>query len=176
LNCAVERALTTGEEEIGDLLRGRGRWIAMLVARLLVYAIHVAVFLPGALLAVGAWFAGNAIQHRGWLGPGLATFVCVVWLVPQLYVLLGLILTPQAVALEGLGAPQALTRSWSLARGQRWRLLLYYLVLWLVTCLGFFACCVGVFATASLAYTALNESYLRLIRSEAEQEAWASGA
>jgi hypothetical protein len=170
---AVERALTRGEEDIGDLLRGRGRWVAMVVARLAMYAIHVAVLLPGVLLGTGAYLAGNALQRDGWLGPGLATLVGVVWLVPLVYVLLGLVLTPQAVALEGLGPAQALARAWSLARGQRWRLLVYYLVFVIATSLGFFACCVGVFVTASLAYTALNESYLRLIRSEAEQEAWA---
>ena len=169
---AVERTLAGGDADVSDLLQGRGRWVPMIVARLLQYAITFAVALPGALLATGLYFAGEALQERGWLGPGLATLIGVVWMVPQIYVLLGIALTPQAVALEGLGPAKALTRAWSLAKGQRWRLFLYYVVLWVAMMLGFFACCVGVFVTASLAYTALNESYLRFVRSEVEQEAW----
>ena len=89
-----------------------------------------------------------------------------------MYVLLGVYLVPQAVALEGLAPAAALKRSWAIADGNRWWLLLYLVVLRIFAVLGLLLCCVGVLGTGAMRIIAINESYLRFVHSDEEQREW----
>ncbi len=96
----------------------------------------------------------------------------MLYLPVWLYVALGVSLTGEAVAIEGLGPVQALARSWNLARGNRMMLLAYLLVLMLFVVLGVCVFLVGMIVAGVLASIAHNESYLRLVRSDEEQREW----
>ncbi len=79
------------------------------------------------------------------------------------YAALGLSFVPQVAAFERLGVIDSLRRSWSLARGHRWRLLAHRGSLWVLVVLG--ACtCVGLFVVGPLVNAARIESYLALTR------------
>jgi hypothetical protein len=168
---AVERVLSRGEEQIGDLVRAEGLWVPMMVTRLVVYAIDLCVLLPGVGFAALAWHFGDSIigATLGWV---LCASVAAAYSLVFAYVGLGVCLAGRAVAIEGLQPPAALKRSWDLVRGHRLRLGTYYSVLWVVGVLGIFLCCIGVVFTATLASVAHNESYLRLVRSAQDQSGW----
>jgi len=168
---AVERVLSRGEEQIGDLVRAEGLWVPMMVTRLVVYAIDLCVLLPGMGFATLAWYAGDAIQGSmlGWVS---CAIIAAAYSLVFAYVGLGVCLAGRAVAIEGLPPPAALRRSWDLVRGHRVRLGTYYCVLWVVGVLGIFLCCIGVVFSATLASVAHNESYLRLVRSAQDQSGW----
>jgi uncharacterized oligopeptide transporter (OPT) family protein len=85
------------------------------------------------------------------------------------------------ITLEGLGAMDALDRSWALASGRRFSLLLFFFVfaiLGLVASLvGLMMCCVGWFVTVpafrAIYDTAFTEGFLLLTEGRQSSETWA---
>ena len=163
--------LRTGRGDPGTVFDARGRFWDMVLARLFAGLIQLAAFLPFAVVLGGvAWaLSERAIDDE----VAIAAFVVVGLLaaIVSIYVGLGVSMTAQAVALEDLSPADALRRSWSIARGHRWRLLLYWIVVGLFALLGLCACCIGVLFTAALARIAATESFLALTRG-AERPTW----
>lgn len=160
----TEKALVQGSARFEELFVSKGRFFEMVLVRVLRFLVLLALAIPFFMvLAAGAIIASNDHVDDGLIGLG----VLLSWLVYipfYLFVVLGLSLAIQAVAIEGLQPTEALRRSWALAQGNRWRLLVYWLALCVFTLLGLCLCCVGVFGTGALAQIAANESYLQLTR------------
>jgi len=86
--------------------------------------VFVAAFVFGLALAFGGGQAGIAVFI------GLVVFVGLVVLF--VHVLMRLQLALPALVVEGIGAGQALRRSWTLARGSLWRIFAYLLIFGIV--------------------------------------------
>jgi hypothetical protein len=168
---AIEKVLETGREDIGTIFQSNGRWAAMVVASLLQILATFAAAVPMVALFAIAAVVGAGMDLGG---AGLVITIAsgLLGLPIFIYVALGLSLVPQAVALEGLDATQALERSWTLVKGNRLQLLFFYVVTGVFSMLGFLACCVGVFFTSALSYAANAEAYLRLVRVRETQANW----
>ena len=170
-NHAVSDVVRTGRGDVGAVFDARGRYLDMLLARFYAGLVQVALVLPFALV-VGAlaWAAAErALPEEALVAVAVLTTIVVLVLV--VYVQLGLAFVAQAVALEGLRPIDALGRSWQIARGHRWQLLLYWIVLIVFTLLGFCLCCIGVLFTSALARVAATESYLAWTRGD-ERPGW----
>jgi hypothetical protein len=167
----VQRVLETGEGDAGMLFDARGRFWDMVLVRLFAALLTFAAALPLLLVAAAIAFAAD----RG-LAPEGALIVFgillgLILITVVIFVALGLSLSTQAVALEGLRPGEALRRSWNLVAGHRLQLFLYWLVLGVFSFLGVCACCVGVLLTGSLARIAPVDSYLALTRG-GERPSW----
>jgi len=171
---AVESVVSTGEATVGQVFESRGRWGRMVLTTLLQTVLTFAAVLPlmlGVLIVVGV---ARATEAQG-VGPVVVVTMVLLllgYLPVLLYIGLGLSLMPEATAIEGLSATEAMHRSWGLVRGNRLQLLVYYLVLALFGMLGILACCVGVLITESLVQIGQYESYLRLVRPVEDQTNW----
>ncbi len=86
------------------------------------------------------------------------------------YVGLGLWFGPRLVALEGARAVEALERSWDLARGHRWRLWWFVLVLVLLQVSGMCLLCIGILVTRPVAETGATGAFLLLVRPREETD------
>jgi hypothetical protein len=167
---SVESVLRTGHADVGQVFDAKGRFGSMVLSRILCVLVGIACVLPFLLLVIAIGILTKGFErHEGLillLIPGL-----VVWLPIVLYVVLGISLADQAVALEGAQPVESLKRSWSLVHGHRWMLLLYLIVGGLFSMLGFCLCCIGVFLTGTLFHVARSESYLALVRGQ-ERATW----
>lgn len=163
---AVEETARTGNGDLGTVFEPKGRLVAMVLARILVFLAQLAAAIPFAVLGIGA---AVSIEELRWAEElvGIGTVFGVLLYLPVfVYVCLGLSLVAPAVALEGREPSDAVRRSWDLARGNRLRLLVYFLVMTIVAFLGFCLCIIGVFFTATLANAAQFESFLRATRGD----------
>jgi len=169
----MEGALSRGTPRVAQVFAARGRYWNMLQAVLLQALLGLVGSAP--LVAVG-WL--SRVSQPADLDPvggalPIVGFVAVLtYLLVVLYVALGVSLMTEAVAVEGLGARAALTRSWTLVRGHRAQLIGYHIFLWLFALAGVLLFCVGVYLTTAIVQLALFESYLRLVRSSEEQVGW----
>jgi len=164
----VTRAAQGQPERFGVLFEVRGRLLDLLLASLLRGLAWLALALPFGVMVAGPIALGAAFDLEplglvlGVLG-GLAYLPLAVWL------WLGLLLVPEAVAFEGRAPLEAFRRSFELVRGQRLRLLFFVLVLWVLTVGGLCLCFVGVFLTAPWARLAWFESFHRLSAGQARR-------
>jgi len=168
---AVEEIERTGHGRVETVFQSKGRFGSMVLARILVWLVQLAT----AILMIAAFFAVVAMTRWFHLNEGLALLLIpagLIWLVPAAYVWLGIALTSQAVALEGLAPVDALKRSWSLAAGNRLMLLLFIIVNWIFHALGFCLCCIGIFFTGSLSLVAWSDAYLALVRGPDRTSWW----
>ncbi len=166
---ATERVMTEGEAELEDLFQSRGRWTTMVAVRFLQALLLGVVALPAVVLVLIAIFGTLAASDDGAraAGAGILAFLAVLPLI--LWVSLGWSLASSAVAVEGMGVIESFSRSWTLVRGHRWTLFLYFLVLVIVRVIGASCCCctagLSIPFVAAWTETANLESYLRLVRS-----------
>jgi len=173
---AVEETARTGEDRIATVFDARNRWLSMALTRL------VRIVLLGlALVPIVPIVLLGVVLHEGLeLPEELAAVVAVAgvlcYLPVWIYVALGLALIVPAVALEGLDPFAAITRSWTLVRGNRMWLLLYGVVLVFVELSGLLLCCIGMFFTATLARIAWTDSYLALTRGDEYLNGFLPGA
>ncbi len=140
--------------EFGVLFGGADRFVDnllwMLLSGLISFGTLAVAALPGGAVAV----AGGVLESEAlmWIGAGLGVIVA---LPAMIYVSLGLALGRCFVVFDGLPARAALDRSWAMARGQRLRLFLFFLVLGLfrfvAAVVGFLMCCVGIVVTGPAA-------------------------
>lgn len=169
----VERLMRTGEGDIGVVFESRGRMPTMMITRLVGGTFELLCWIPFALaIAVGRLASGGmtvpVIFVLIVLAGGLVS-LCV-----YVYVGLGLSLAKPIVALEGLHPLDALSKSWTLARGNRIWLLWFFFVTRVFAWLGFCLCCVGVFVTNTMYFTARVESYLLLTRGDETKGWWSA--
>jgi hypothetical protein len=119
-----------------------------------------------------------------WIVVFTALISAAAYFFVYLYVILGVSMWRQAIAIEGLGPLQALRRSWELASGHRLRLALFWIVLSLVKFVGFWGgllMCIcgvvpGVVLSITLVQVAQFESYLALVRADDYARSWLAGA
>lgn len=165
-------------DDLAPLFTGRDRLRAMLGYNLLsgmsLLAAGMIAAWPGGLLA----YYGFATKHTGMAFAGIA-FSVIIGVPVLVFVALGVYLGPLAVALDGASAVHALRRSWALAHENRWTLLGFALVCWLVQLLGYMGillCCIGVLGTLPLARSligfAKTESYLLFTRGLEQTAGW----
>lgn len=167
----VEDVLRTGEGDVGKVFDGKGRLGAMILSRLLSGLIVLGACLPYAVVVVAATLVTSGFEREEGLGIAILIAGTVLYAPVLAYVWLGIVLSDQAVALEGLQPVDSIRRSWSLARGHRWMLFWYSLVTGIFAALGICACCVGIFLTGTMAEVARSESFLSLTRG-AERDGW----
>lgn len=171
---SVEEVMRTGRGDVGRVFESKGRVVTMMLARVLSGLLTVLALVP-LVIAVGAavWLDQSHMLPRvPAIGMGITGGVVGLFVVA--YVALGLTFVPQSVALEGADAVDAVRRSWSLAQGHRWRLFFFHLVTGVFLLLGFCLCCVGVFATGTLATIARVESYVAFTRGSELPGWWAT--
>lgn len=170
--------LEHASDDLAPLFTGRDRFRAMLgynaLSGLSLLAAGLISAWPGALLA----YYGFATKHQGLAYAGIA-FIPIVALPVLIYVALGVYLGPLVVALDETSAMHALRRSWALAHQNRWPLLGFALVCWIVQMLGYagiLLCCIGVLGTLPLARAligfAKTESYLLFTRGFEQTANW----
>lgn len=168
---AVQRVMVTGEERFADLFQERGLWLTMIVARAIKLFLKVFSFLPVVFLAGGPILIGSATDLLP-VGVAAGVLFALCYVPIWVYVLLGLSLVEQAVAVESKNPVEALQRSWELARGNRLHLLLFAIVTGVVTITGVLLCCVGVVFTSAWSFVAWYEGYIRLTLPEPEEGMW----
>ena len=166
------------DASLEPLFSGRDRFWAMVgyksFAGLAVSAAVLVSAWPGALVAG----YGYVIDRDLWMigGAGLAALLVIPVVI---YVALGTFLGEHAVALDGMDATHALRRSWQLAAGNRWPMLLFTLgcgLVQLVSLVGLLLCCIGALGTMPLARSltgfAKTEGYLLFTRGREGASSW----
>lgn len=172
---ALQRVMVTGEERFSDLFKERGLWLGMVLARLLKFVIIFASFLPFFVMIGGPLALGHGLDV--WpLGVIAAVFFGLAYVPIFFYVILGLALVEQAVAVESLAPVAGLQRSWEVAKGNRLSLFVFLLVTVIVEIAGLLACCVGVLFTSAWSYTAWFEAYIRFALPPPEEGMWIDSA
>lgn len=169
---AVEKTVFQGAADIGDVFESRGRFLNVILVRLLLLALSIAALLPLALIVGAAVLAHATLDAPKVLTIGGSVVMGLLYLPVLVYVLLGLSLARFAVVFEDLGPTAAISRSWQLVKGNRLSLFVYWIVMVVFTLLGLCACFVGVFFTGSLSIIAANESYLAIVKPEEYGRSW----
>jgi hypothetical protein len=163
--------LSSGSGRFGTLFGAWDAFLSLLGWKVLAGLISVGTFLlaaipGGALLAWGLLKEILPVTISG----GLLLAILVI---PALwYVGLGLWFGPRLVALERARAIEALERSWELARGHRWQLFWFNLVLVLLQVSGICLFCVGILVTRPVAETGATGAFLLYVRPREETDAY----
>jgi hypothetical protein len=164
LLATLRSVIQTGEVGEGGLFDHRGKFVPLILTRIFVGLCSIVLSIPGIALAVGAFFYAQRLsggqQILIVIVGGIAGYLLI------LYAVVGLMLAEPAVIFERLSPTEAIGRSWRLVRGHRWRMILFLLVNMIFTLLGILMCCVGMFATGSIARLATSEAYLKLTAGE----------
>jgi hypothetical protein len=161
----VERVASGAKADFGELFTPRGLFGSMVGTLLLVLVILLASFAPLALVAAATYLAHATIEVD-LVTVAVAVLGAPVALAVFAYVMLGVVLAPDAVAFEAMRPTEAIARSWILTRGNRWCLFLYLLILGITRWAGLLLCCVGSLVTIPWTMTAGRESYLRMVRDD----------
>lgn len=154
-----ERMTIDGTSGIDVLFSGKDVWLSMMGYKLLSGAIGLGIFTvfasPGGLVIAGAVVAGDGGPPNTALLVLGAMLIVALVMPALLYVMLGLGFGQVAISLDRLGAMEALDRSWTLAKGNRFRLLLFGFVNGIfgavAAFVGLMLCCVGLLATGPAA-------------------------
>jgi hypothetical protein len=88
----------------------------------------------------------------------------------MIYVGIGLAFGDRAVVIDGLGATDALDRSWSLAKGNRIQLFVFLLATTLFRLAGLLLCCIGVVLTRAIVDVGTTEAYM--LATQSSSDAW----
>lgn len=167
-----ERLTIDGTSGLDPLFSGKDVWLSMLgykvLSALITFGVFVVAALPGGLL-LGAAFAladgGDPNMPLAVLG-GLLMAVLVIPV--AIYVGLGLALGSVIISLDRLTTMEALERSWSLAKGNRFQLFIFNLVNGLVVFVGLLMCCVGMIPARGVVVCATANAYLLHTRDDFE--------
>ena len=158
---AVRDVKATQTEQLATVFRGGDRLLRLLWARFLTLLALLPVHAVGLVLLLAAGVFGQTSAPSSMKLAVLFAVMFVLWCAAA-YVMLGFQFVTQFIALEDCTATEAIGRSWRLASGRRWRLILYWLLLFLVMIVGFMACGVGVFLALPLIETMRVEAFLAL--------------
>lgn len=174
-----EEVLRTGNTDWSTLFSGGDRFVPMLLWSLLQGVISLgAVGLPAAPgIGIAIWGFYN---NQPMIGGG-GTLLALLPAIPiGIYVNLGLRYGDYLVTFDERSAMEALGESWGLASGNRLRMILFGVVLWLmritVALAGFCFFCVGGLVTGPIALALYDipwtRSFLLLTRPRTETDAW----
>jgi hypothetical protein len=167
----VEEVLRTGKGELGRVFDAKGRFVSMVLARLLCIVVAIAAALPFIVFIVAGAMVSSGFHVHVLFALLIVIPGCLAYLFVYLYIVLGLTLADQAVALDGLQPVESIQRSWSLVSGNRLMMFWFWLATGIFTALGFCLCCIGIFLTGTMAQIARSESYLALTRG-GERSGW----
>ena len=158
--------MQTGEATSGGIFDHQGKFLPLLLTRLLVGLASLLPMLPiGILFAL--LFASSSVLSAAPLIAVSVVFSLFLLFV-SIYVGTGLVLSEAALLYEDREPVDAVKRSWALAKGNRLRLFAFMLVNFLFTLAGFLLCCVGVSATGTIARFAIFEAFLQLSETPGE--------
>jgi uncharacterized membrane protein len=168
--------LQTGDQTSGGIFDHQGKFLPLLLTRLLVGLVSVIALLPVVIVfgLLAFAFAGVGMIDPGTIDsmPGVVIAVSILMLLAilavSIYVGMGVALSEAVLLFEGHDPVAAVKRSWALAEGNRLQLLLFSIVNFLFTLSGLLLCCVGVFATATIARYAFLEAFLQLSETETD--------
>jgi hypothetical protein len=164
--------VVAGQASAGTIFGGAPDLGRLLLWKLLSMTVFLGVITVALLPALAGGLVAYALHAEKELIFLLAGLLAFVFALPTLvYVGIGLAFGSLAVVVDGLGAAAALDRSWSLAKGNRMPLFVFFLVTGLFRLSGFLLCCVGIFATRAIADTGTTESYMLATQSGSED--WA---
>jgi hypothetical protein len=156
-----------GQADVGTLFTGGSDLVRLILWKLLSFVVSLGVFavaLLPALLTAGIAYALHVEKDHILIAAGIIGFVFVV---PTLiYVGLGLVLGDRAVVIDGLAPAAALDRSWSLAKGNRIQLFVFFLVTGLFRLAGILLCCIGIVLTRAIVDMGTTEAYMLATRSD----------
>ena len=175
--------LVGGEGTFGDLFSGGDKFMSIAGWKILKALIGMGVFivsaLPGGIL-LGLAFMDGGDPNVAFLAGGIVLMLLIA--VPgSIYVSLGLTMGELAITLEGVGAMGALDRSWSLAKGRRVGLFVFFLVFGIANIIaaivGICLLCVGWFITVpamrSIYETAFTEGFMLITQGREASQSWA---
>ena len=168
--------MQTGEATSGGLFDHQGKFLPLLLTRLLVGLASLLAVLPlGILLGLVIFIGVSAEAMTVDLGAPSGLFVAIAFLMAlvgifvSIYVGMGLVLSEAALLYEDREPVDAVKRSWTMAKGNRLRLFAFVLVVFLFTLAGLFFCCVGVIATGTIARFSILEAFLQLSETQGEE-------
>jgi MFS family permease len=171
---AVEHALRTGKDSASLVFSGAGRFVVLLLARLLVglvaFACMLVLVLP-ILLLMTVFSVLIQTDLPTLIKVAVGAAIGLLWLVGHVYVLLGLSLVTAVVVYEDCGPGQAIARSWRLVRGNRWQLVVFFLFQFLMVLAGMLVCGIGWFVAVPLTEVMRLEAYLALTKAR-EYPSW----
>jgi hypothetical protein len=172
---AVESAMRTGKDEIGQVFDGSKRFVQMIAARVLGSLITFAAMIPLVVVGLVLWFVQRAHDYDSSLFVLIFCAALLVWLPFFIYVSLGFVLISPVVAYEDLSATESIARSWQLASGNRWRLLWFEIVMTLFSMIGICACCIGGLLTVPMSQVMRFEAYVALKHGDEFPSWWIGG-
>jgi hypothetical protein len=172
-----DHVLRTGTQAFKPLFSGADRLSAMILHRLLAGTFELVALLP---LVGGAVLLVVGTTDRSVLTAVAGALVSILGVLVFAYVWLGTSLGPWAVVLDGLGPVAALKRGWSLVRGNRLSLFLYFFLNAMFSLaaamVGIVACCVGLVATLPGAQAMVDlsrtQAYLLATRGSSVRDYW----
>lgn len=159
----------SGQADVGTLFAGGPDLVRLILWKLLSGIVSLGVLtvaLVPALATAGIAYALHAEKNAILVAAGITAFVFVV--PTMIYVGMGLVLGDRAVVIDGLGPAEALDRSWSLAKGNRIQLFVFFLVTGLFRIAGLLLCCIGVVLTRAIVDAGTTEAYMLATQSGSE--------
>jgi len=176
---AIRAALATGQEQIRLIFGGWDRLGTLLLARLLIGLVCLVIygFMIVALLILGALFSTSQLS-----GVGVVPLLGVMFAFSAvlIYVLLGLQFVTPIVAFEDCSATAAIGRSWKIADGRRWKLIVFWLFCFVLSIAGVLACFVGLLLALPLIETMRIEAFVAMRYPKPviapEPESWSSSS
>ena len=174
--------MQTGEATSGGIFDHQGKFLPLLLTRLLQGLASILAVLPiGIVFGIMAVaFITPMALSEGSNGPDMSSaavasifvigfVLLLVVLFASIYVGTGLVLSEAALLYEDRDPVDAVKRSWAMAKGNRLRLFAFMLVNGLFAMAGVLLCCVGVIATATIARFAILEAFLQLSEAQGEE-------
>ena len=164
----LKSVLRTSEVDSQGIFDHRGQFVPMLLARLLktlVSLVAIVVFCAP-LIGVLIFTMSSGGDLGGMLFILVAIFTVLIGWPALIYIHCGMALTEEIVVFENASPVDALSRSWSLASGNRWAIILFGIVSFIFALCGLLMCCIGVLATTAITTLAWGEAYLQLSAGE----------
>jgi uncharacterized membrane protein len=174
--------MQTGEATSGGIFDHQGKFLPLLLTRLLQGLASILAVLPiGIVFGIMAVaFITPMALSEGSNGPDMSSaavasifvigfVLLLVVLFASIYVGTGLMLSEAALLYEDRDPVDAVKRSWAMAKGNRLRLFAFMLVNGLFAMAGVLLCCVGVIATGTIARFAILEAFLQLSEAQGEE-------
>jgi len=125
---AVSESYLEGTARVSDALATAARRLPGLIGALILRGVVIGVGMVALLVVPAVAFALLLGKNSGVL-IGLLVLLCIA---PLIYLILRTLFVTAVLMLEKTGAMNSVSRSWSLAGGQMWRVLLTMLLAWVI--------------------------------------------
>lgn len=169
---SIREVMRTGAAEFEDVVKPGGLFITMVVTRVVQTLLVLAAMLPYAIPPTVGMMLTEGLDLDDGIGIAVALLGILLYLPFHIYIALGLVFMPYATALEEKTASQAITRSWEVARGCRWNLVLMGLMSFAMAIAGFLLCCVGILPASILIEVFWCEAYIQATDILGDPEDW----